>query len=352
MTWNTTTMATIAMTTGRTPLSPARIRATYARTYSPSDCATTSGGSSATAASGAAAVRSAAALPVMSAVFSGSATGAAQASCRHVLHDALPVEIRGLVLHRHAPEVEDRDVVRDLEDVIQVVGDDHHGQALVAQPPDEVEHHPGLDDAERGCRLVHEHELRVPHHRLGDGDRLALPPGQRCHRLADGSHGGDAKARQRFRGGALHAVLIEQSVAQALASQEHVLDDVEVVSQRQVLIDGLDAQARGVARVVDVDRMALPGDLAVVYLVDARDALGEHRLTGAVVSAQCGHLPGRDVEVDVVQGLDRTEVLVQLPNLEERLFSRDLSRRHMSRIISAHKEKRRRELRRRSWNRL
>src|SRR5438445_5300959 len=346
MTWNTTTMATIAMTTGRTPLSPARIRATYARTYSPSDCATTSGGSSATAASGAAAVRSGATLSVISALFSGSATGAAQASCRHVLDNALPVEIRGLVLHRHAAEVEVRDVVRDLEDVVQVVRDDHHGQALVAQPPDEVEHHPGLDDAERGRRLVHEHEFRVPHHRLGDGDRLALPPGQRRHRLADGSHGGDAQARQRFRSGALHAVLIEQSVAQPLASQEHVLDDVEIVGQREVLVDRLDTEARGVARGVDVDGMALPGDLAVVYLVDARDALGEHRLAGAVVPAQGGHLAGRDVQVDVVQRLDRTEMLVQLPNLQQRLASCD-RRRHMSRIISANKEKRRRELRRR-----
>src|SRR5256886_954469 len=209
MTWNTTTMATIAMTTGRTPLSPARIRATYARTYSPSDCATTSGGSSATAASGAAAVRSAGALPVMSAVFSGSATGAAQASCRHVLHDALPVEIRGLVLHRHASEVQDRDVVRDLEDVVQVVRDHHHGQALVAQPPDEVEHHPGLDDAQRGGRLAHDHPLRLPHHRLGDGDRLALPSGHRCDPVADGLHRGDAQAPERLRRRPIHALILE-----------------------------------------------------------------------------------------------------------------------------------------------
>src|SRR2546421_12814022 len=322
MTWNTTTMATIAMTTGRTPLTPARIRATYARTYSPSDRATTSGGSSATAASGAAAVRSAAALPVMSAVFSGSATGAAQASCRHVLHDALPVEIRGFVLHCHASEVEDRDVVRDLEDVVQVVRDDHHGEALVAQPPDEVEHHPGLDDAQRGGRLVHDHQLRVPHHRLGDGDRLALPSGQRCDRLADGLHCGDAQARERLRGGPLHAVLVQQSGAQALASKEHVLDDVQVVRQRQVLIDRLDAKARGVARVVDVDRPALPEDLAVVDLVDAGDTFGQDRLAGAVVPAQGGHLPVRDVEVDVVQRLDRAEVLVQASDLEQRLACR------------------------------
>src|SRR2546430_9254530 len=338
MTWNTTTMATIAMTTGRTPLSPARIRATYARTYSPSDCATTSGGSSATAASGAAAVRSAATLSVISALFSGSATGAAQASCRHVLDNALPVEIRGLVLHRHASEVEDRDVVRDLEDVVQVVRDDHHGQALVAQPPDEVEHHPGLDHTERGRRLVHEHQLRVPHHRLVDGYRLALPSGQRCHRLADGLHGGDTQARQRFRRGALHAVLIEQSAAQTLASQEHVLDDVQVVGQCEVLVDGLDAQACGVARVVDVDGPALPEDLAVVDRVDAGDALGQHRLTGDVFAAHSGHLPGRNVEVDVVQRLDWAEMLVQPSRLQQRLACRlglgDGSR-HINFIISA-----------------
>ena len=58
--------------------------------------------------------------------------------------------------------------------------------------------------------------------------------------------------------------------------------------------------------------MALPQELAVVGLVDAGDALGQHGLAGAVVAAQRGDLAGREVEVDVVQGLDGPEVLVEV----------------------------------------
>src|SRR5438093_2147846 len=322
MTWNTTTMATIAMTTGRTPLSPARIRATYARTYSPSDCATTSGGSSATAASGAAAVRSAAALPVSSAFFSGSATGAAKASCSHVLDDALTVELRRGVLHHEAAEVHHRDAVGDLEDVVQVVGDHHHGKALVTESPDEVQHHLGLDDAKRRRGLVHDHQLGVPHDGFRHGHRLPLAAGEGCDRLADGPDGRDAKARQRLARGTLHRVFVEEPGAQPLAAQEHVLHDVQVVGQREVLVDGLDAKARGVAGVVDVDRAALPEELAVVRLVDSGDALGKDRLAGAVVSAQGCDLSRWKVEIDVKESLYRAEVLVQVLDSEQRLIGR------------------------------
>src|SRR5205814_9842435 len=76
------------------------------------------------------------------------ATGAAEPSCRHVLDRALAVEIRSLVLDDEPAEVEDGDPVRDLEHVIQVVRDDHHRKAAVAQSLAQVEHLARLDDAE------------------------------------------------------------------------------------------------------------------------------------------------------------------------------------------------------------
>ena len=53
-------------------------------------------------------------------------------------------------------------------------------------------------------------------------------------------------------------------------AEEHVLDDVEVVAQRQVLVDRRDPECLGVARAVQVDRLALPQDLAPVGLPEAR----------------------------------------------------------------------------------
>ena len=46
----------------------------------------------------------------------------------------------------------------DLEDVVQVVRDQDHGEALLAQARDEVEHLLGLRHAERGGRLVEDHD--------------------------------------------------------------------------------------------------------------------------------------------------------------------------------------------------
>ena len=57
----------------------------------------------------------------------------------------------------------------------------------------------------------------------------------------------------------------------------------------------------------------------MVGLVDAGDAAGEHRLAGAVVAAQRGDLAGGEIEVDLIQRLHRTEVLVQAAHGQEGL---------------------------------
>src|SRR5690348_15738917 len=75
MVQNTTTMAIIATMTGRTPLSPALMRDTHARTYSFSDWATTSGGTSATTSG--AAVRSTSGGAVVRSAFLGASAIAA-----------------------------------------------------------------------------------------------------------------------------------------------------------------------------------------------------------------------------------------------------------------------------------
>src|SRR5690348_15346596 len=162
-TWKLMATTTMASTTGRTPLSPLRSRSHQARKYWPSDWARSSGGTSATASG--AAVRSVAvpASTVPGGVSPGSAvTGVSRsgdmgsalttggsgrlgrppggATCRHVLHHALPVEVRGRPLGHHPPQVQHRDPVRDLEDVVQVVADHHDRQPAVAEPPDQVQH--------------------------------------------------------------------------------------------------------------------------------------------------------------------------------------------------------------------
>ena len=190
---------------------------------------------------------------------------------------------------------------------------------MLLEPQDEIEHHPGLGHAEGGGRLVEHDQLRVPHHGLGDGHGLALAPGEGGDGLADRSDRGHVEAREGLRRCALHAVLVEQGAAQAFAAEEHVLDDVQVVREGQVLVDRLDPERRRILRAGDVDLASLPEDLALVHRVDARDALGQHRLPGAVVAAEGSDLSVGDVEVDTVQGLDRAEMLADAAQPQQRL---------------------------------
>ena len=110
-------------------------------------------------------------------------------------------------------------------------------------------------------------------------------------------------------------------VLMLLAAEEHVLDDVEVVAQREVLVDDLDAERRGVLGAVDRDRLALEEELPGVGAVDAGDRLDQRRLAGAVVTDEGGDLARVDLEVDVVQHLDGAEALVDSTQLEQWLRS-------------------------------
>ena len=49
-----------------------------------------------------------------------------------------------------------------------------------------------------------------------------------------------------------------------LAAEVHVLDDVEVVAEREILVDDLDPELGGVLRAVDRDGLAVEADLALV----------------------------------------------------------------------------------------
>ncbi len=94
-----------------------------------------------------------------------------------------------------------------------------------------------------------------------------------------------------------------------LASEVHVLDDVEVVAEREVLVDDLDPEPSGVLRAVDGDGLAFEDDLALVVAVDACDALDQRRLAGAVVADERHHLSRASIEVDVGQRLHGAERL-------------------------------------------
>ena len=67
--------------------------------------------------------------------------------------------------------------------------------------------------------------------------------------------------------------------------------------------------------------LAVEDDLALVDRVDPGDALDQRRLPGAVVADERHHLAGGDVEVDLVERLNRAEALGDSAQLEDRAFT-------------------------------
>src|SRR5262249_24202689 len=219
---------------------------------------------------------------------------------------------------RDLAEVQHRDLVGDLHDVVHVVRDQHDGEALVGQPPHQVEHLSGLGHAESGGRLIEGGPPAIPQHRLGNGYRLTLPTGKARHPLPHRSKGADPEALEHLLGGHLHVSLVEHDARDAFAAEEHVLYDIEVVAQREVLIHDLDAQCSGVTRAVY--HCPVPVELvgARVDRVRPTDALGERGLAGAVVTDEGHYLAGPGLEVDILQHVHGAEALVDAVHTQDR----------------------------------
>ncbi len=100
-----------------------------------------------------------------------------------------------------------------------------------------------------------------------------------------------------LRGGRCHRRVVEGTGPGAqLAPEEHVAGRVDVVGQRQLLVDDLDPVAASVARVVDLHGLPVDADLPRVGGMRARQRVHQRRLAGAVAPDEADDLTR--VEVD------------------------------------------------------
>jgi hypothetical protein len=206
-------------------------------------------------------------------------------------------------------------------DVGQIVRDDDDRDALALEPADEVEHDAGLGDAQGGRGLVHDDQSRLPQHGPGHRDSLTLAAGQRADRLPDRADRDHGQVGQGTLGLFLHRGLVQRPVPDRLPAEEHVLHDVQVVGQREVLVHGGDAEVGGVLGRVEPDRPALPENLSLILRPDARDRLDQRALARPVVTDKRRHLAQGNVQVDVGEGPHRAEVLAYAGQAQQRLIA-------------------------------
>jgi hypothetical protein len=98
----------------------------------------------------------------------------------------------------------------------------------------------------------------------------------------------------------------------SLPAAVEVLGGRQIVEQREVLIDGLDAGQARRGRRMQRRPLAVEQDLAFVERVDAADALDQGRLAGAVVAEKGKHLAAIGVEADALESMDRPEAFLRM----------------------------------------
>src|SRR5215210_1739756 len=142
----------------------------------------------------------------------------------------------------YAAVSEEVDAVADVEDLGVVVDDQDHGYApFLFEALDEVEDQGPLFRPHSRERLVQEQHLRIRVDSARYGYGLALPAREPRYL---GVYGRDVHAHVfEVLGGLLfHLAVVQEGSDGHLAVQEHVMEHRELVDEREVLVDGLDAQ--------------------------------------------------------------------------------------------------------------
>ena len=193
-------------------------------------------------------------------------------------------------------------MVRDLQRLLEVVGDVDDGDAAGLEVADDLEQHLDLGGAEGRGRLVHDQDARLDRQRAGDLDDLLLAEAQ----VLDRRHGVDVLFQLRHEGGGLARLLgvVDAGRAGDLAAHEDVVAHAHVRREAELLVDDGDAAVPRVRRGREDHRLAVELDRAGGGLDDAGQHLHQRRLAGAVLAEQRRHLAGADVEGDALQRVD------------------------------------------------
>ena len=160
--------------------------------------------------------------------------------------------------------------------MVHVVGDEDHRDAFGARLVDQLQHVEALLHAERGGRLVENQHARAEMDCARDRQALLLAAGHGADRLMRvahvDAHFGELVARGRGAGFEVHHVEEAEQLLLRLAAHEEIARDRQQRHQRQILIDGRDADIERVFRRLEMHRLA-------VHQIFARRAYARRRVS-------------------------------------------------------------------------
>ncbi len=234
----------------------------------------------------------------------------------HLGDEPGPVDVAREVLAHEPAVAEHREAVADREDLVEEVGDEEDGDALVAEAAHHAEEALDLVGVEAGGRLVEDQDLRVEHGRPADRHEL-------LQREADGGERrariqvAEPHARQHLGGGGVRALPIDAEAAAPLVAEHDVLADGEVPAEVDLLVDRGDPRGLRVGGAGEAALGAVDDDASGVDPVDARERRDQRRLPGAVLAHERVDLAGEEPEVHPVERLDAREGDGDAPHLDD-----------------------------------
>ena len=216
-------------------------------------------------------------------------------------------DVPALAQHRHP--------VGHLHDLVELVGDEQDGLALLGELLHGGHQLVDLLGGEDGGGLVEDEDFVVPVQHLEDLHPLLHPHGDVLH------PGVQVHLQAVPLGQGLHLgpglLLLEEARLCGLRAQNDVVQHGEHLNELEVLVDHADAQGRGVVGVVDPHRLAVLPDFALLRLVQAEQHAHQRGLARAVFPQQGVDLPPPQLERDVVVGDDTGELLGDVQHLND-----------------------------------
>ena len=182
-----------------------------------------------------------------------------------------------------------------------LVGDHHHGHALLGEVGHDLEHLVDHLRIQRGGRLVEKHDLRLHGQGAGDGHALLLAAGEIggiLVRLVGNAHALEQDARDLLRLGGrqpLHLGRRQRDVLQ----HRHVREEVEGLEDHAHL--GAEPREVHVGR---GDALAVHQDLALLDGLEPIDAADEGALAGAGRPAHHDDLAPRHRQAHVIEHVE------------------------------------------------
>ena len=209
---------------------------------------------------------------------------------------------------------QDRDAVRDLHDLVELMGDEEDALALGREVLHDLHE---LFDLLRGQdrrRLVEDEDLVVAVEHFEDLGALLHADGD----ILDDGVGVDVQAVFFRQVDDLfpRLLLLQEAHFVRLDAEDDVVEDGEAFDQLEVLVDHADAERVGVVRVADLDLAAVLVDLAFLRLVKAEEDAHERRFACAVFTEQGVDLTLFELQGDVVVGDDTGETFCDVEHLD------------------------------------